>query len=125
MAASLSAPFMLAVHQIDLGAEMLLQLGEALLGGGEIARLGFLDQRADPIDPLAFVERAADRLDHLVEPVERNGAGVDRLAAGRLFAQLARFPCRRNRSAPACAGSASRSAPACPTASPLRASARR
>ena len=79
------------MHQIDLGAEMLLELGEALLGGGEIARFGFLDQRTDPIDPLAFVERAADRLDHLVEPVERNGAGVDRLAAGRLLAQLRDF----------------------------------
>ena len=49
-----------AVHQLDLAAEALLQLGEALLGGGEIAGLGFLDQRADPVDALALVERAAD-----------------------------------------------------------------
>ena len=77
-----------AVHQIDAVAEVLLEVGEALLGGGEIARFGFLDQRADPVDALAFVERAADRLDHLVEPAERDGAGVDRLAAGRLLAQF-------------------------------------
>ena len=81
----------LAVHEIDLGAEMLFEIGEAFLGGGEIAGFGFGDQRTDPIDPLAFVERAADRLDHFVEAVERDGAGVDRLAAGRLLAQLGNF----------------------------------
>ena len=79
------------MDEIDPGAEMLLEIGEAFFGGGEIAGFGFLDQRADPIDALAFVERAADALDHLVEPVERDGAGVDRLAAGGLFAQLRDF----------------------------------
>ena len=52
----------------QIGAvEMLLQAGETLLGGGEIGHLGFLDQRAHPIDPLAAIERAADRGDHLVD----------------------------------------------------------
>ena len=61
---------------------------KALLGGGEIAGFGFLDQRADPIDAAALVDRAADRIDHLVEAIERNRAGVDRLAARGLLAQL-------------------------------------
>jgi hypothetical protein len=34
----------------------------AFLGGGEVGALGFLDQRADPIDAAAFVERAGDRI---------------------------------------------------------------
>ena len=73
-------------------------VGEALLApAARSIVFGFLDQRADPVDPPALVERAADRVDHLVEPVERQRAGVDRLAAGRLLAQLARRPCRRNR----------------------------
>ena len=67
---------------------MLLQLGEALFGGGEIAHLGLGDQRAHPVDPLAALERATDRLDHLVDARERHRAGIDRLAAGRLLAQL-------------------------------------
>ena len=61
------------MHQIDALAEMLLQLGKALFGGGEIARLGFADQRTHPIDALALFEGAADRLDHHVEPAERTG----------------------------------------------------
>ena len=78
-----------AVHQIDRGAEALLQRGEALLGGGEIDGFGFLDQRADPIDALALVERAADRvLDTSSSRRQRYGARVDRLAAGRLLAQF-------------------------------------
>ncbi len=54
-----------AVHQIDLRAEPLLERGIAFFGGGEIAVLRFLDQRADPVDAAAFVERASDRVDHL------------------------------------------------------------
>ncbi len=60
----------------------------AFLGGGEIDAFGFLDQRAHPIDAPAFVERARHRLDHLGEPVERHGAGIDLLPAGRLLAQF-------------------------------------
>ena len=77
-----------AVHQIDVGAEALAQLREALLRGGEIDLLGFLDQRADPIGALAVGEGAADRVLDLLEARQRDGAGVDRLAAGRLLAQF-------------------------------------
>ena len=121
IAASFSAPFMLAVHEADRVAETLLAASaKRSSAAARSIVFGFLDQRADPVDPLAVVERAADRVDHFVEPLERHGAGVDRLAAGRLLAQLARRPCRRNRSAPACAGSASRSCTSMSTASPLR-----
>ena len=50
--------------------------------------LGFLDQRTDPVDQLAGLQRAADGVHHLVEPAVRHRAGIDRLAAGRLFAQF-------------------------------------
>ena len=66
----------------------LLQRLVALLGGGEVDGFGFLDQRADPIDPAAVVERALDRVDHFGEPLERQRAGVDLLPAGGLFAQF-------------------------------------
>ena len=49
--------------------------------------------------------------DDLVQPLDRHGAGVDRLASRRLLAQARTRPCRRNRRAPASAGSASRSSP--------------
>ena len=60
----------------------------AILRRGEIDAFGFLDQRADPIDAAAFVERARHGLDHVVEALERNGAGIDLLPAGRLLAQF-------------------------------------
>ena len=74
-----------------LAPKYCLQIGEAGFGRGKIAGLGLLDQRADPVDALAFVERAAHGGDHLVEAVERHGAGVDRLAAGGLLPQLRDF----------------------------------
>ena len=80
--------FHAAVHQIDAGAEFLTQLLVAFLRRGKVDLLGFIDQRADPVDALALVERAADRLLDLADARERNGAGVDRLAAGRLLAQF-------------------------------------
>ena len=76
------------MDEIGGGAEMLLQRREALLGGGKIAQLRLGDERAHPVDPLAALERAPDRLDHVVDARERHRAGVDRLAAGRLLAQL-------------------------------------
>ena len=77
-----------AMHQVDLLAETLAQFLEALLRGGEIDLFGFLDQRADPIGALPAADRAADRVLDFLDARERNGAGVDRLAAGRLLAQF-------------------------------------
>ena len=48
----------------------------------------FLDQRADPVDARAGADHAADRFGHLADPLERKGAGVDRLPAGRLLGEL-------------------------------------
>jgi hypothetical protein len=76
------------VHQIGGGAEPLLQRGETVLGRRQIDVLGLLDQGAYPIDAPALGERAAHRLDHLFEPIERDGAGIDRPASRRLLAQL-------------------------------------
>ena len=76
------------VHQIDACPEGFAQLGKTRLGGSEIDLFRLVDQRADPIDALAFVERAADRRLDLGDPRQRNGAGVDGLAAGRLLAQF-------------------------------------
>ena len=76
------------MDEVDRGAEFLLERGEAVFGGGEIGLLGFLDQRTDPIDPPPVRERAADGLDHLVEALDRQRAGVDRLPAGGLFPEL-------------------------------------
>ena len=67
--ASFSAPFMRPCTRPTMSPKRSLQHGEAFLGGGEIAVLGFLDQRADPIDPPALGQRAADRVDDLVEAV--------------------------------------------------------
>src|SRR5258708_27747618 len=62
--AALHAP----VHEVDHGAEVFLERGEAILRGGKIGILGDLDQRTDPIGASTFSERAADGADHLVEP---------------------------------------------------------
>jgi hypothetical protein len=77
-----------AMHQIDFFAEAFAQFLEARLRGGEIDLFGFLDQRADPIGALARVQRAAGRVLDLLDARQRNGAGVDRLAAGRLLTQF-------------------------------------
>ena len=81
----------LAVDEADLVAEALLQALETLGRIGEMIGafgFGFLDQRTDPVDQLARRQRAADRIDHVLEPAVRHGAGIDRLAAGRLLAQF-------------------------------------
>ena len=80
--------FHAAMHQIDFFAETLAQFLEALLRRREIDLFGFLDQRADPIGALAFGDGAADRVLDLLDARHRDRAGVDRLAAGRLFAQF-------------------------------------
>ena len=76
------------MNEPDQRAETFLQRLETVLGGGEVDRLGFLDQRADPIDAPAFLQGAADPGHHFVDAAERDRARIDRLAAGRLFAQL-------------------------------------
>ena len=48
----------------------------------------FLDQRTDPVDAPAGVDRAADRIDDFRQAVRGDGARVDRLPPGGLFAQL-------------------------------------
>ncbi len=77
----------LPMDHVDPRPEPLLQGRETVLGGRDVERLGFRHQRADPIDLRALIERAADALHHLVEPVERHGARVDRLPARRLLPQ--------------------------------------
>ena len=52
-----------------------------------IEHLGLGDQRADPIDLRAAVDGALDAGDHLVEPLERHGAGGDRLPPRRLLVE--------------------------------------
>ena len=80
--------FHAAMDEIGGGAEARLKHLVAILGGGKIDGFGFLDQRTHPIDPAAFGDGAADRIDHFVEPVERDGARVDRQPSGGLFAQV-------------------------------------
>ena len=58
------------------------------LGGGEVDGLAFLDQRTDPVDVRAAVHERGRRASTTSSMrVERHGAGVDRLAPGRLLAQ--------------------------------------
>ena len=76
-----------AMDQADPRAEAFLQLGEALLGGRQIHQIGFPHQRADPEDPRAAVDRAAHRGDDLVEALQRQGPGIDGLAARRLLGE--------------------------------------
>ncbi len=79
--------FHAAVDEADDLAQHRVEHLETLLGGRDVEDLGFLDQRADPISLGAFVEHDADAVDDLVEPVERHGARIDRLAAGGLFGE--------------------------------------
>jgi hypothetical protein len=57
----------------------------AILGGGHIDILGLPHERTDPEGFSAGFDGSSDAGDDLVEAVERHGAGVDRLPAGRLF----------------------------------------
>ena len=59
----------------------------AILGGGDVERLALLDQRTDPVGARALVERPRQARDDLLEPLDRHGAGVDRLPSRRFFAQ--------------------------------------
>src|SRR3546814_3794570 len=76
---SLHAP----VDQPDLLAETLLKRPATILGGGEVDVLRLLDQRADPVDLRIARKGARNAIHHLVEAVERERPGLDRLAARR------------------------------------------
>ena len=80
-------PLHAAVHEADRVAEDGAQVFGALLRRGDVERLALLDQRANPIGARPAGDRAAEPRDDLVEPLDRQGAGVDRLAPGRLLAQ--------------------------------------
>ena len=80
--------FHAAMHEVDLLAEFFAQLLETRLRRRQVDFFRFIDQRADPVSALAFRERATDRIFHFFKTGERNGAGIDRLPPGRLFAQL-------------------------------------
>ena len=86
MAASFSAPFIRPCTSPTLSPKPLAG-GIAFLGGGEVDGLALLDQRTDPIDARAVASARPSRVDHLVEPIERQRAGVDRLAARRLLVE--------------------------------------
>ena len=77
-----------SVQQADLAGKARAQLAEALLDIGEVDFLRFLDQRAHPVDAPARRDLPADAVDHLADALQRNGAGVDRLPAGRLLGEL-------------------------------------
>ena len=77
-----------AVNEIHHGAEALTQCVETLLRRREIDVLGFFHQRAHPIGAVPGAQCPADCFDHFLGSIERDGAGVDRLAPGRLLAQL-------------------------------------
>ena len=87
MAASLSRPGIWPCSSPTLVAEKLAQRLEALLRRGDVERVGFLHQRADPIDLRAGIDRAPDRADDLVIALERDRPRHDRLAARRLLGE--------------------------------------
>ena len=126
MARSLSAPFMRPCTRSTSSPKCCLSTAKRSSAAARSLFSDSADQRAHPVDPLGPRSSARPTaVDHLVEPRERHGAGVDRLASGRLLAQLARRPCRRNRSAPGVRGIGVAVITSTSTASPLRASARR
>ena len=75
------------MHQTDLVAEALLEVGVALLCRGDVQHLGLGDERADPIDLRAFGDGAGDAADHLLLPFARHDAGGDRLPPRRLLVE--------------------------------------
>ena len=119
MAASLSAPFMLAVHEADRVAEMLLQRRRS-------APRRRRDRSPRTRRPAGRPSRPARRRSSArptaatTSSMRSSGtrARVDRLAAGRLLAQLRDVHVAEIGRAPACAGSASRSSPARPRPRP-------
>ena len=76
------------MHQANLVAEALLEIGVALLGRGDIQHLGFGDERADPVDPRALGDGTGDAADHLLLPIARHDAGGHRLRSRRLLIEF-------------------------------------
>ena len=85
MARSLSAPRMRPWTSSTVSPKRFLRSRVALFRGGEIAALGFFDQRAHPVDATAFVD-ARSTASVTSRALERQRAGVDLLPAGGLFA---------------------------------------
>ena len=77
----------LAVHQPDRAAEDGAKRFRALLGRRHVEGLALVDQRANPIGARPRGGRLPEARDHFAEPFDRQDAGVDRLAPGRLLAQ--------------------------------------
>ncbi len=76
------------MDQPDDRAKARLKASEALLGRRLPDLLVSADQRADPEQPLAAIQRCRDRVQDPVQAGKRHRAGPDRLAPGRLLAQL-------------------------------------
>ncbi len=75
------------MHEADPARRDWGQGAVALLGGGEVGRLRFLDHRADPIDLGTAPECPPYALHDFVVAWQRQGAGVDRPAPWRFFGQ--------------------------------------
>ena len=82
---------------------------KALLRRHQAGLLGFLDQRADPVDLLALGDGLFHAGDELVEPVVGQSHGADGAAAGRLFGELRDVHVAEGGQHPKCAGWALRS----------------
>ena len=71
-----------AVDQRDTVAERLGEPCMAVCRGGEVQGFRLLHQRADPVDLGAGTARAAHGGNHLLQPLQRHGAGLDGGPAG-------------------------------------------
>ncbi len=87
MTASFSAGFSRPCTSPTAGPEHPAKRLGPGLGRGEVAVLGFSDQRADPEGLRALGDRGAQALDDLADPRLRRGAGGHGLPARRLFVQ--------------------------------------
>ena len=79
----------LAVDQPDTVAEARTQRLGARLGGGHVALLAFLDQRADPVRLPLVGQMPAECIDDIGEAVLGNDARLDRLPARGHLVELA------------------------------------
>ena len=77
----------LAMHEADSATEDGGERRRALLGRRRVEGLALIHQRANPIGARPRGGRLPEAPDDLAEPFDRQDAGVDRLAPGRLLAQ--------------------------------------